>query len=185
MKNSIRSLVLAAAVFALPSTATAQDQTLAIGYTDIGAVIGLGNTGDVGLAFGGRFERVFRELPDLGTGTLGIGIAVDMWSWSYSYFGGSWSVRNIPIGVTADYHFNLENKKLVPYLGAGLGYNIYSCSYSGVFSGGISNNCGYSSGIYFIGKAGARYFFQDNLALYGDVGAGAAALNLGLVFKLR
>jgi hypothetical protein len=43
----------------------------------------------------------------------------------------------------------------------------------------------FSSGIYFIGKAGARYFFNPKMAAYGDVGAGAATLNLGLMFRLQ
>jgi len=179
MTNRIRSFLVAAAVVALPSLASAQDRTLNVGYTDIGAVIGLGNIGDAGISIGGRFERVIKELPDLGSGTIGIGVAADMYSYD---FGSFYTYRYIPIGVTANYHFNLENKKLVPFLGLGLGYSILSCSYDGpTFGIDLCPN----SGIYFIGHAGARYFFSDNMALYGDVGAGAATLNVGLVFKLR
>jgi hypothetical protein len=179
MTNRIRSFLVAAAVVALPSMASAQDRTLNVGYTDIGVVIGLGNIGDAGIAIGGRFERIIRELPSLGTGTLGIQVAADMYSYDVP-FGGSF--RYIPIGATANYHFNLENKKIVPFVGLGLGYSILSCSYEDSFFG--VDLCP-NSGIYFIGKAGARYFLNDNLALYGDVGAGAATINLGVTFKLR
>ena len=51
-----------------------------------------------------------------------------------------------------------------------------SCS----FTGQGSTDCGYSSGIYAIGRAGARYFFSPSMAAYGDVGAGGATLNVGL-----
>ena len=180
MTNRIRSFLVAAAVVALPSMASAQDRTLNVGYTDIGAVIGLGNIGDAGISIGGRFERIIRELPSLGTGTLGIQVSADMYSYDAG-FGGSF--RYIPIGATANYHFNLENKKIVPFVGLGLGYSILSCSYDddNIFGVDLCPN----SGLYFIGKAGARYFLNDNLALYGDVGAGAATLNVGVTFKLR
>ena len=49
---------------------------------------------------------------------------------------------------------------------------------------GVSTNFGgsYNSGVYFIGRAGMRYFVGPRLALYGDVGAGAATLNTGVTF---
>lgn len=178
MTNRIRSFLVAAAVVAMPNMASAQDRTLDVGYTDIGAVVGLGGIGSASLSIGGRFERVIREMPDLGNGTIGIGVSADMYSYDAFWF----KYRYIPIGVTANYHFNLENKKIVPFVGLGLGYSILSCSYDGP-TGGI-DICP-NSAIYFIGRAGARYFFRDNMALYGDVGAGAATLNVGLTFKLR
>ena len=57
-----------------------------------------------------------------------------------------------------------------------------SCSGSGAFG---SVSCGYSSGIYFIGRVGARYFFAPKMALYADAGAGGAAFNVGLMFKVQ
>jgi hypothetical protein len=182
MTNRIRTILVAAAVMALPGMASAQDRTLNVGYTDIGAVIGLGNIGEAGFAIGGRFERIIRELPELGTGTVGLQVSADMYTYDWGT-NSAYTFRYIPIGVTGNYHFNLENKKLVPFVGVGLGYSILSCSYDddNVFGIDLCPN----SGIYFIGKAGARYFFSEKMALYGDVGAGAATLNIGLVFKVR
>jgi amidase len=64
---------LRAAVLAIMSATTtgglaAQAATggIGVGYTDIGAVLGLGGIGGAGFALGGRFERVFKSLPDLG-----------------------------------------------------------------------------------------------------------------------
>jgi hypothetical protein len=148
-----------------------------LGYTDIGGVIGLGNIGDASIAFGGRFEKVFKKLPDLGDGLLGIGVSADVYSYN---FGSAGSVRYIPFGATANYHFKLDPKnKFDAFLGAGLGFQTVSCSGFG------SIGCGFSSGLYFIGRAGGRYFMKPNLALYADAGAGAASVNIGVTVKLK
>lgn len=174
---------LAALASIVSSTAGQAQGGIALGYTDLGGVVGLGGIGDASIALGGRFERVFKALPDLGDGLLGIQVGADWWSWDYSYFGGNnTSVSYIPIGVTANYHFKMENKKVDPFFGAGLGYQIVnaSCVYQGV------DYCGsYSSEIYFITKAGIRYFMNPSTALYADVGVGAATLNIGATWKLK
>jgi hypothetical protein len=165
------------------STQSAAQSPVVPGYTDIGAVIGIGGINGASLSFGGRFEYAFKSLPDLGNGTLGIMGSVDYYSFSqYSYY--SW--KFIPIGATVNYHFKLDNKQFDPFIGAGLGYHIVSFSCSGApgCDTGFYNNA-YSSSIYFIGRLGGRYFFNDNMALYADVGAGAATLNAGLTFKLK
>jgi hypothetical protein len=154
----------------------------AVGYTDIGPVIGLGGLNGASASFGGRFEHGFKNLPDLGNGTLGIQAAFDYYSWSSNFANYGFSYKYIPIGVTVNYHFKLDEPKIDPFIGAGLGYNIVSCDGTGAFS---NFSCGYSSGIYFIGRVGARYFFAPKMAVYADAGAGGAALNLGLMFKIQ
>jgi hypothetical protein len=173
-------IVVASVAMSAPARAQSPVQP---GYTDIGAVIGLGGLNGASLSFGGRLEHAFMTLPDMGGGTLGIQLSGDYYSFSQHYTGVynySWSY--IPIGGTVNYHFKLDSDKFDPFIGLGLGYNIVSVS-----CGGFSGLCNgsYSSGIYVIAKAGARYFFQPNLALYADVGAGAALLNAGLTFKLK
>jgi outer membrane protein W len=177
MLRKLIGTIAVAAVMAAPAAAQ-----VSVGYTDIGAVVGIGNVGNASASFGGRFEHIFKALPDLGNGLLGIGVSADYYGYSDNFSGFGYSFKYIPIGVTGNYHFKLENKKIDPFLGAGLGYNYISCSYTGI---GYSSNYCSSSAIYFIGRAGARYFFNPNMALYGDVGAGAATLNIGLTFKLK
>jgi hypothetical protein len=184
MTNRIRSFLVAAAVVALPSMASAQDQIFKVGYTDIGVIIGLGGLGETGVSFGGRFERAFKDMPDYGNGTLAFALSADVHSWDYDSFGYSYSYRIIPIGATVNYHFNLENKKIVPFLGAGLGYQMATCDFDGP-NVNIDCDAAYDSGIYFIGRAGARYFLSERLAAYADVGTGGASLNLGVMFKIR
>ncbi len=151
---------------------------VALGYTDVGGVIGLGNIGDASIAFGGRFEKVFKKLPNLGDGLLGIGVSADVYSYDFSTAG---SLRYIPFGATANYHFKIDPKtKFDAFLGAGLGFLTISCSGFG------NSGCGgFNSGLYFIGRAGGRYFMKPNLALYADAGAGAASINFGVTVKLK
>ena len=174
-----------ACVTVLANSASAQVRAtgsgFAMGYTDIGPTVGLGGLNGANLAFGGRFEHAIKALPEMGNGLLGIQVAASYYSWSSSFVGYSWSYKYIPIGVTANYHFKMSEPKFDPFVGLGLGYNIVSCD----FTGAGSTDCGYSSGIYAIGRAGARYFFSPSMAAYGDVGAGGATLNVGLMFKLR
>lgn len=177
MRRKLLTTVAAIAgivIMAQPSAAQ-----LAPGHTDIGPTIGLGGIGSASLALGGRFEHVIKALPELGDGTLGIEVSADWYHWDCGAAGYTCSVNYIPFGATANYHIKLETQKFDPFLGLGLGYEVVNCSFEGI------STCGYSSAVYFIGRAGARYFFQPAMALYGDLGAGAATLNVGLMFKLK
>jgi hypothetical protein len=177
MRKLFSSMVVAAAI--VTASASQVHAQVSKDYMDVGAVIGLGGIGSASASFGGRFEKIFKELPDLGGGLLGIGVSADYYGYN---FGGGYSLSYIPIGATANYHFKLDNKKIDPFLGAGLGFQVVNCSGAGLSGFGCG---GYSSGVYFIGRAGARYFLTDKLAAYADVGAGAATINLGITFKLK
>ncbi len=175
MKSKLVGTIATLAVISIAAAPQAQAQVTK-GYSDVGVVLGFGNLNDANIAFGGRYENVFKKLPDLGNGLLGFELSADVYSFSRS----SASVRYIPIGATLNYHFPIDPKNKVDlFLGAGLGFRAVSCSNFG------TNDCGYTSNLYVIGRAGGRYFFKPNLALYGDLGAGAATLNVGLTFKLK
>ena len=169
------------------SAAAADVPGFQLGTTDIGPVIGLGGL-NYGASFslGGRYEKAIKDLPDMGKGVLGIQVGASWYHSSQDYGAGcSSSVTGIPIGATANYHFHLDEKKWDPFVGLGLGYNYISagsgCDIGGIHYGGSSS---YSSGIYFIGRAGVRYYTSPKLAWYADVGAGQGALNLGVMFTL-
>jgi len=149
-------------------------QGFGVGYNDIGVVVGLGGLGDASASFGGRFEHAIKALPDMGNGILGVQVAFDYYSWS----GPGYSWKYIPIGVTANYHFKLDEPKIDPFVGAGLGYQMITCDAPGLPSGYCSN-----SAVYFIARAGVRYFFSPKMAAYADAGAGGGALHLGVMFK--
>ncbi len=145
-----------------------------VGSTDIGPTIGLGGIGAASFAIGGRFERGIKALPEMNNGVLGIGISADWYNYNESFIGTDYDFTYIPIAATANYHFALENKKLDPFIGLGLGYLIVNTPYSG----------SYNSGIYFVGRLGLRYFLTQSMAFYTDVGAGAAAINVGLTWRV-
>lgn len=175
-RNVLRGTVVVLLSAATAATAAAQgDPMFKLGYTDIGPVIGLGGIGDAGLSFGARFERAIKSLPDMGGGTLGIEASVDIWTYNSPFGTSAYDFRWMAFGGTANYHFAVKsNPKVDPFLGAGLGFNTVSTDAGG----------DYSSGIYFIGRAGIRYFLSSRLALYADAGAGASAINGGVTFKI-
>ena len=159
----------------------AQIEGFDVGHTDVGPVLGVGGLGLASFSFGGRFEKGFREA---GPGVLGLGVSADYWSFSDPILG-SYKLTYLPIAVTVNYHFRLDNKKLDPFVGVGLGYERVSFDGPACTVGGV-NYCAttYASGVYALGHAGIRYFMQPNMALYADAGAGDAALHVGLMFKV-
>ena len=179
MRKLANAIVAFGCIALLGQSAAGQSRgggAFSVGYTDIGPVIGLGGLGGANISIGGRFEHGFKALPDLANGVLGIEAGFDY----YSYSNSSFSVKYSPIGVTLNYHFKLDEPKIDPFVGVGLGYEIINCT--NTVSAG--DHCG-NSDLYLIARAGARYFYAPNMAFYGDIGAGAATLNLGLMFKVQ
>ena len=179
MRGYLGPIVLAGALVVTGATGVAA-QGFDVGHTDAGVVIGLGGISGAGFAVGARFEKAVKDLPDLGGGVLGIEASLDRYHYDYSFLGADYGgITVVPIGVTANYHFKLQNRKIDPFLGLGLGYEHVS------WDCGVNNCSGAgSSGLYFVGRAGLRYFWTPKTAIYFDAGAGAATLDVGLVFKI-
>jgi hypothetical protein len=168
-------IIAVSAALLLTLSSTARAQGFGVGYTDIGPVLGLGGIGDASVSFGGRFERGIKALPDMGNGVLGIEASVDWWR--YTFFLNE-NISYIAIAGTLNYHFHVEGGKWDPFLGLGLGSFIVSAPDCGPV------DCSYNSGLYFVGRAGVRYFFAPAMALYADGGTGASTINVGVMFKL-
>ena len=102
------------------------------------------------------------------------------WGWG----GYKWRYTFLDIGVRGSYHFNelfeIQNEQVDVYGGAFLGFLI--SSYSGDTITGYEDP--YSGGLRLGIHAGARYFFSEKVAGYGEVGYGVAPLALGVTFKL-
>ncbi len=144
----------------------------------LGPAIGLGGVNGT-VAVGGELEKGIKTLPDLGNGGLGISAQVFYYHYSMAVPlmpGTSISATAIPFGAAANYHFALKDQRIDPFVGAGLGYSYVSVSGGGQTVSG-------TSGLFFWGRVGARYFMKPNLALHGDVGMGAANLNVGVMFR--
>lgn len=181
MRQQLQAVAVAAVLVAASASVAMAQKNSGGGFnersTDIGPVIGLGGIGSAGLSFGGRFERAIKRLPDLGDGVLALQLSADYYSYSNTIGTVGYNFKYIPIGATANYHIKVNNTKFDPFVGAGLGYLVVSSSFNGT---GYSNG----SGIYFVGRAGLRYYMANGVALYGDVGAGAATLNAGVMFRM-
>src|SRR5207253_291342 len=115
---------------------------------------------------GGRIEHGFWEVPSLGDGVIGIEASFDYY---HVNCGTDCGISFIFPGVTANYHFKIHSEKFDAFVGAGLGYLSASVSHC--------DECSYSSNVQFIGRAGGRYLFSKSLAVYADVGAGAATID--------
>ena len=180
----MRKARLAAAVLVMFTALNAEAQNTSapktkrafnVGHMDIGPTVGLGGIGGASFAIGGRFERGIRALPEMGDGVLGIGISADWYNYNDNFVGTDFDFTYIPVAATANYHIKIENnEKIDPFVGLGLGYLIVDTPYTG----------SYSSGIYFVGRVGARYRATPKVSFYGDAGAGAATLNFGVVLTL-
>ena len=134
-RRAARMTMALACVAVAAQTAAAQAKSSSAGFglgsTDVGVVVGLGGVGGASASFGGRFEHAIKALPDLGNGILGIQAAFDYYSWS----GPGYSWKYLPIGVTANYHFKLDEPKIDPFVGLGLGYQVITCDAPGLPSG--------------------------------------------------
>jgi len=153
--------------------APASGDGFTVGYTDFGPVIGLGAIDGADISVGGRFEHAFKELPNAGNGVLAFGASVDFYRYDLSPFG---SFTYTPIGGFVNYHFRLQNTKIDPFAGVGLGNYVVTTPVN-------CTGCSYNSGVYLIAHGGVRYFYRPNLAFYADVGAYAGALHVGVMFK--
>lgn len=100
--------------------------------------------------------------------------------WNSKY---SWKYTYLIIGARGNYHFYQDDKFDV-YGGAMLGYNVASAKFESTDKsieafitepkvGGVA------FGVY----AGGRYFFNDNSALFAEVGYSIAWLNIGYCAK--
>lgn len=108
-------------------------------------------------------------------GTWGSGYYYDQ-KWSYTI-----------IGIRSAYHYNgLKEEKLDVYGGLMLAYGLLNYSYDDNFPG----NSLYDSRTYHNRPSltlylGSRYYFADNLAVFGELGYGVSNLTLGLSYNLK
>ncbi|HEY9008681.1 outer membrane beta-barrel protein [Ohtaekwangia sp.] len=112
-------------------------------------------------------------------------LAYTHWKYGYRYGNNKYdySYNFVDFGARASYHFakllRVSNKKFDPYAGAFIGF--VTSSYSG--DNGVVYNDAYGSelrsGIY----AGARYFFQPNIGVFGEVSIGLTPISGGVTFK--
>ncbi len=148
------------------------------GMNFLNAGIGLGTyglSGTGGLPITASFEHGFTKNISAG---VGIGYVQKKYasSWKYTYF---------LFGARGSYHLNetlkLANDKLDVYAGLGLLYRNYSFKYLEDNHEDLSSSGG---DVDIEIHAGARYFFNEKLGGFAEVGYGISPLQIGLAVKL-
>ncbi len=149
--------------------------------------------GQVGIGYG--FAGIYgtASVPPISVGfqygiedKISIGGLVGYTSSTYDYgtwYGTdySWTYTYIIIGARGEYHFLENSNNMDGYAGATLGYAIASVSTPSGFTGYYSAGTSY---MVFGAHLGLRYYFNPNIAVFGEVGYGVGYITAGVAFKL-
>jgi hypothetical protein len=176
MKRIILGVCLVGALSLFSNTASAQykkgDNLLNLGF-------GLNSYYSGGIPVSAIFESGVSKDISFGGG-------IDYLSYHYGYFGYSYSFSSVYIAARASYHFNellnLNTNKVDVYGGLSLGYRSFSWSDNNVNGNGLNGN--YGSGLYLGVHAGGRYYFNNKVAGFLELGAlGSTNARIGVTFK--
>jgi hypothetical protein len=189
----MRKIILMTAMIVLTGMAGLA-QVFEKGSQAINVGIGVGNTDYFGSYYSGflpsvsgSYEYGIVEIP-MGselTGVVSVGGYLGM---SMSYYGPvgfddkDWRYMNFIMAARGNYHFVFHDQ-FDPYAGIALGVNIGTSKWLG---SGNEPDVDYADTTPFGGAyAGARWFFNDNIAVYAEVGYLISVLNFGVTFKIK
>ncbi len=168
--------VLLAILLVVSGLASASSKEFSMGSFYLTPQVGINSYGG-SIPFGVNAEYALTE-------NIGIGGSVMTQLWSDSYASYTW----IMLSAEANYHFiKLAADKIDLYLGVGLGYGIWSESYSsGTLTGGLSGG----SGLILEPIFGGRYYISPKMAISLRVFAplvtgGGVGGALGVTFCLK
>ena len=171
MKTILKSLCVAALVF----SATLASGQARYDKGDVLLNLGIG----LGYYYGGGGVPLMASLEFAVNDVITVGPYFGYTSRGYV----GYRYTFLDFGVRGSYHFSelfeINNEQLDIYGGANLGYAMSRFTYDNAF---YDDNL-YPSRVRFGLHAGARYFFSDKLAGFGELGIGLAPLALGLTFK--
>lgn len=166
----------------LARLAEAQETGFVVGHYYAGAVIGAGGIHGAALSYGIRIEKAVAPLEDLGDAVLGVQIVADRYSYHLSSGGHSYRITRTIFSAAATYHLFVEDKRWDPFVGLGLGHDEWN---EKALDFGQPIPFTSSFGVFFVLRAGFRYYFTPGIAGFVDAGGGAASLNGGVSFKVR
>jgi hypothetical protein len=144
--------------------------------------IGLGSTygtyhSGISPSFTATFERGFWEIGDFGV--IGIGALAGYQRSGYGYYGNNYHWNDFYFGARGIFHFTvIPVEKLDVYAAIGTGLRIDSEP-----DWGYDYNPSTSFGVYGGVVGGARYYFTDKFAAFGELGYEISWLKLGVAFK--
>lgn len=144
----------------------------------LNAGIGLNSYYGGGLPIGGSLEFGV-------TDQISAGVSFDFATWGYNFGGYKWRYTFLYPGVRGSYHvnelLNLNNDKLDLYGGLFLGYVISSYSDNSGYTGSYYN--AYGNTVRVGAHIGGRYYFNNNVGGFAELGYGVSALKVGVAFK--
>lgn len=179
------------AILTLPAL-KAQESMFNLGDKVVNLGIGIGNTLYSYSSYYSRgvppisisFEQGIKD-DILDNGVIGVGgyLGYSSSKYRYTWLGGEWgwNYSYIVVGAMGTFHYPLVDN-LDTYLGVLLGYNITTSREVGDVP--LDNDSYASGGIVYSGFVGARYYFNDKFAAFGQLGYGIAYLTLGLSINL-
>jgi opacity protein-like surface antigen len=176
-----KKLLIALAVLFQFGYAPAQDKPFEKGIKTFDISIGLGSPYWSGLQ---------KSLPINPRAGIEVGITDEISvGGSIAYSGAKYSYYSLDeytykynawfIALRGAYHFDVENEKLDPYLGASIGYVVVSVKGEGNYAYGVASGTGYGA------FGGVRYYLKKNFGLNGELGyTSFSFLSLGISLKL-
>ncbi|MFV0468231.1 MAG: hypothetical protein ACK5MK_04790 [Dysgonomonas sp.] len=159
------------------------DKVIGIGYGLGNTLHGAGYSRDFS-PISATFEYGLKDgLLEDGRASIGVGgyLGVSGDKFKYKYAddltqSGTAKLTDVVIGGKLNFHYQFIDK-LDTYTGIMLGYDIVSKDHN---PQGIAQ-----SQVCFTWNAGAKYYIFDNFAVMGEIGWGAAILNLGLAYNIK
>jgi len=155
------------------------------GGIGIGSAIGTFSHSSQSPGLNVQYERGVWDVPGPGVVSLGGYLGSKRYRYKNNIYTENWHYT--VIGVTSAYHYNdlkrFNNKfldKLDVYGGILLSWNILN--YSNNYPSNYYHE-DYKSNIEASLYVGGRYFFNDNFAVYTELGFGVSVLNIGASFK--
>jgi hypothetical protein len=172
-------------VISLFSVSRVHAQAFEAGTNVVSAGIGLGSSlanytyGSQSIGLSATYDRGIWEA---GPGVISLGAYIGYKSFTYSGPGYDYKWNYTIIGARGAWHFtglNVENLDL--YGGLMLSFDNLSTSFSNDVPGYVPGS--YASTIELSPFVGARYYFANNLGVYGELGFGVSILDIGLSYK--
>ena len=178
----MKRIIIIAISLALSTTAFAQPFQKGTTVANVGVGVGtaLGGLGKVRPAISLSVDHGAWEVG--GPGVISLGGYIGNTGYKYASGGNTAKWNYFVVGARGAYHYQgfTTVPELDVYGGVMLAYNIVKYSYDGDNSV-LSNN--YGSGLGFTGFIGGRWFFNEKIGAYAELGYGVSVLNVGASFR--